>query len=320
VRVIEASRFGSTLAAAAATKARALARAAPDLPALAELLDVVLLADLPEAADLIAGRVQAEAAVAADLGHLMDALPPLAGLARYGSVRQADSARLGPVVAGLLARICIGLPLACASLDLDAARQMEARLALVHDAVLRLAAGAAGQRAAWLATLARLAEQAGLHGLLAGRCCRLLHDLGALPAAGLARRLRLALSPAGDPAHAAAWVEGLLHGSGLLLLHDDGLWAALDAWLADLPPGAFDAVLPLLRRTFALFSAAERRQMGERARHGRADLAAAQAAPDLDPARAGAALPLIAQLLGLPLSGMGAADSAAPIPESGNTP
>jgi hypothetical protein len=73
----------------------------------------------------------------------------------------------------------------------------------------------------------------------------------------------------------------------------------LDTWLADLPGEAFTQILPLLRRTFSAFSSAERRQMGERAGRGRADLAAARADPELDHAQAEAVLPLIAQLLGL---------------------
>jgi hypothetical protein len=300
VRLVEASRFGNTIPAASASKARALAREAPGLPALADLLDVVLLADLPEAAETITARVQAEAAVAADLGLLMDALPPLANIARYGSVRHGTGQRddVAVVVAGLLTRVCVGLPLACASLNDEASAAMEARLAGVHDAVLRL--DDAEQRAEWLRALTKLADQAGLHGLLAGRCCRLLHDQGALEPSELVRRLRLGLAVAGEPAHGAAWIEGLLRGSGLLLLHDDGLWAVLDGWLADLPAGAFAQLLPLLRRTFATFSAAERRQMGERASRGRADLVEARAALELDIERAEAVLPVIAQLLGWP--------------------
>ena len=259
---------------------------------------MVLLADLPEAAEAITARVQAEAAVAADLGLLMDALPPLANIAHYGSVRHGAEQRdeVAAVVAGLLTRVCLGLPLACASLNDEAAAAMEARLAGVHDAVLRLD-GSEG-RAEWLRALTKLADQAGLHGLLAGRCCRLLHDQGALDADGLVRRLRLGLAVAGEPAHGAAWVEGLLRGSGLLLLHDDGLWAVLDAWLADLPGEVFAQLLPLLRRTFATFSAAERRQMGERASRGRADLAEARAALEVDAERAEAVLPVVDLLLG----------------------
>ena len=42
----------------------------------------------PDAVDYVLGCLGAEAAVAADLRHLMDALPPLARVARYGDVRE----------------------------------------------------------------------------------------------------------------------------------------------------------------------------------------------------------------------------------------
>ena len=100
------------------------------------------------------------------------------------------------------------------------------------------------------------------------RCCRLLLDAGAMPSAEAARRIGLAVSPAGDPAHAAAWVEGFLANSGLLLLHDEHLLPVLDAWVTAVSPETFTQLLPLLRRTFATFSTAERRQIGERVRRG----------------------------------------------------
>ena len=58
-------------------------------------------------------RVEAEAAVASDVTQLMDALPPLANVLRYGNVRKTDTAMVAHAVVGLVARICVGLPLAC---------------------------------------------------------------------------------------------------------------------------------------------------------------------------------------------------------------
>jgi hypothetical protein len=114
------------------------------------------------------------------------------------------------------------------------------------------------------------------------------------------RRLGLALSRASEPAQAAAWVEGFLRGSGLVLLHDDRLWSILDGWVAALPADAFTALLPLLRRTFATFAAPERRQIGERAARGPVRAPAAdEAGADLDHVRAAAVLPIVARILGL---------------------
>jgi len=140
-----------------------------------------------------------------------------------------------------------------------------------------------------------------LHGLLAGRCCRLLFEQGVWPAEEVARRMNIALSPANEPGQAAAWVDGLLRGSGLLLLHNEALWQILDTWVAQIASDTFPQLLPLLRRTFSTFSTPERRQMGERAaRRGPATATkVSDTGDDVDVERANRVLPLLAQLLGL---------------------
>ena len=77
-------------------------------------------------------RLQEVAAIASDVTHLMEALPPLVNVLRYRDVRQTDSAAVAHVVDGLVTRICIGLPGACASLDDDAAKQMVHRINHTH--------------------------------------------------------------------------------------------------------------------------------------------------------------------------------------------
>ena len=149
------------------------------------------------------------------------------------------------------------------------------------------------------AVLMQLCDRKGMHGLIAGRSCRLLLDEGSLPTEEAARRLGLALSTASEPPQAAAWVEGFLQGSGLLLLHDDDIWQVLDDWVSGLSDEAFTMLLPLLRRTFSNFSAPERRQMGEQVRAGKRSGTDASAIGFVHE-RAEASLPLIAQLLGVP--------------------
>ncbi|MBI1764727.1 MAG: hypothetical protein HYR56_25175 [Acidobacteria bacterium] len=300
VQLIEAGVWGSTLQTAASSKARDKADKS-DLPALTGLLQQVLLSALPDAVAHLMARLQTEAALASDVGLLMDALPPLANVQRYSDVRQTDAALLSTVTDGLVARICIGLPGACASLNDEAAQAMFARFDKVNAAIQLLQQEA--HTAQWQQTLLRLAEQHGLHGqaaMLAGRACRLLLDAQALDAGEAARRLSLALSSANEPTQAGAWVEGFLHGSGLLLLHDEVLWQVLDAWLTALPEEQFIALLPLLRRTFANFTAPERRQMGERVARGPSGAAMSLGgAADFDEMTAAAVLPLAARLLGL---------------------
>src|SRR5262249_32961828 len=124
VALVEAGIWGNTIPAAAAAKVCHDANAAPDLPALTTLLDATLLADLPAASQYLMHRRQDRAAVASATRHLMQALPPLARILRYGNVRQTDSAMISSIIDSLVARICIGLPAACGSLDAEAAEQM----------------------------------------------------------------------------------------------------------------------------------------------------------------------------------------------------
>lgn len=301
IAFIEASQWGNTIYEAASHYASHRADTAPNLPTLTELLDQVLLAALPQATTHLMERLQEEAAVASDVVHLMGALPPLANLLRYSDVRQTDAHIVSHVVDGLVVRICIGLPLACASLNDAAAGEMFKHLVTTHS-TLKLLQNE-GHLSTWRSLLQQMADQETLHGLLAGRCCRLLLDDGLLSPEETARRMGLALSLAVEPVHAAAWVEGFLQGSGLMLLHDDAIWQVLDRWVTSLGADTFVTLLPLLRRTFATFPLGERRQMADRVQQG--GLARGpQTASSLDEAtfdrdRADAVLPLVAQLLGL---------------------
>jgi hypothetical protein len=302
VQIIEANVWGNTVEAAAAASVLSAAREAQELPALTLLLDGAILAGLDGVIEYVLGCLGARAAVAADLRHLMDALPPLARVARYGDVRQTRADQVLPVVDGLFERVVAGLPTACAALDDDAAAAMVASIGNVQESVGLL--NRAEQRSEWHQALSFLLDRRGVHGLLRGWACRLLLEAHILDEPELKRLARLALSPVTPAAEAGAWVEGVLRGSGLLLLHQDGLWTALDQWLRELDADTFTAVLPLLRRAFSGFQAPERAKMGEKVKHldrtGAAHTAATPGAgPDLDPDRAAQVLPVLAQILGL---------------------
>lgn len=302
VGLIAAGVWGNTVLTAATARARQLAAEAADLAALTQLVERTLLADLPDAVTTVMDRLQAAVALASDVGVLMAALPPLATIRRYGNVRGTDAALVGQVVHGLVARICIGLPGACASLDDDAAAVMFGLVLSTQTAIGLL--DDADHRSDWQTTLSRLADQQGLHGLIAGRAVRLLLDAGHFDAAEAARRLGLALATAAEPAQAAAWIEGFLKDSGQLLVHDESLFGVLDNWLSGVTDEAFTLLVPLVRRTFSSFSAPERRQLGQRVRSGPMPSAVSPIrgdGGDIDQARAEAVLPLIAQLLGIEL-------------------
>ena len=175
VDLIVASRYGNTIEMAASAKAMELAGGdATGWRRLTELLESVLLASLPDAAAAIVERLGAVAAVAADVPALMAALPPLARVMRYGNVRGTDASMVAGIVDATVTRICVGLAPACASLDPDAARDMGGLIDGVSAAIGLL--DDKEQRAAWQASLAGLARDEDLAGLVRGRACRILLD------------------------------------------------------------------------------------------------------------------------------------------------
>jgi hypothetical protein len=301
VILVEAGMHGTTVAGAAAAKVSGAAAAATSLSQVTALVEVCLLADLGDAYPAVLRALDTRAALDADVTHLMAAIPALARTLRYGDVRRTDVAGLSTVTASLLVRVCAGLPAAAGSLSDEAARELRGHIDAVHSAIALIDDGAVPGieelRERWLSTMDTVAGRADLHGLLAGRLTRLLHDAGRVDTAEVRRRMRLPLTVGTPPGHGAAWVEGFLAGGGLLLVHDDALLSLLDDWLADIPADAFDDVLPLLRRTFGSFAAGERRAIGERIGGARRDVSDGPAAA-LDHDRAAAVLPTLSALLG----------------------
>lgn len=265
VKIVEAARWGNTVEEAAGQLALDQATRSTDLPRLTELLDHVLLADLPAAVSRVIARIQDVSAVSADLGHLMEALPPLAGVLRYGNVRQTDAALVEPVVSGLLARICAGLGPASGSLDDDAAEKMAGHIDGVQAALATV--DRADMHDPWRERLRALGD-AQVHGRVAGRCWRILLDAHAVEGAEAATRLSLALSSGNDPGAASAWLEGFVSGSGLVLVHDRALLGIIDQWVCSLSTDTFERVCPIVRRTFSTFPKPERRQIGESIKRG----------------------------------------------------
>jgi hypothetical protein len=303
VALIEANMFGNTVESAAAAKVIHLVQKTHQLPELTQLLDATILAELPEAVEQLLARIQAQAAVSADVRRIMDALSPLARAARYGTVREVPADRLLVIFDGLFERVLIGLTGACASLDDAAAVEMLQSIGQADQSLALLDRSEPRQQ--WNALLRALVDRDSIAGLVRGGCCRLLVEQHVIGEAELQRLARLALSPAVEATQAAAWAEGLLRGRALLLLHHDGLWEALDEWLAGISEDAFPSLVPLVRRAFSSFSPAERRAMGERVkklgRPGGAKPASTTADADLDPARAVLVLPVLSQILGVEL-------------------
>jgi Family of unknown function (DUF5682) len=301
VAVIDAAPWGTTVAAAATAKIIDAAQTAGDVAGVSAAVESVLLADLPDALEPVLRALDAKAARDADVARLMTAVPALVRAIRYGDVRGTDTTALAAVVAALTARVCAGLPAAVSGLADDAAAGLRGALDGMQAALSLLAQDQRGRdtRDRWLGALGVLAGRPDVHGLLVGRAVRLLTDAGVLPRAESARRFAAHLSIGVPAASKAAWADGFLSGSGLLLVHDRDLLAILDDWLASLGDQDFTNVLPLLRRTFGGFAAAERANIGQAVRQLSGGAPARDSPAELvDEGRAAGALRTVAAILG----------------------
>ncbi|MCP5039940.1 MAG: hypothetical protein GY944_02850 [bacterium] len=305
VSIVEASVFGNSVETAAENRARATIFEGKGLAPLTKLLRQLLLAELPAVVPDLVTALEQRMALSSDTSELMTAVPPLAEIGQYGDVRQTDKGSIDHLLHGLVARITVGLPQVCRNINEDAATTLRGQLdgmhhalhLLEHDELLK----------GWHDVLERLCGDDTVHGLLRGRMTRILMDAAVLDSDGTARVMSRACSAGATPEEVAAWVEGFLSGSGLVLLHDDVLWAQVDQWLCSLTGDAFKVVVPLLRRCFSTFEWPERRQMAERVTSGGAS-AGAVAAPaedHFDRERGNRVLPGVGRFLGLDSKAIG---------------
>lgn len=297
IDLVVASRYGQSVEQAATARAIEQARQAERLPALSALIDRVLLANLAQAVEAVAEQLQARAATDSDPLSLLAALPPLANVQRYGNVRNTDAAQVRTLFDGILARACIGLGLAVGGLDEEAAEAAR-EVVLGADRAVELREDPA-QTEAWRRSLGLVARSHSAAPLLRGLCTRLLFDAGGFDGAAVADELGLNLSLGAEPLQAAQWLDGFLNRNAAVLLHDDAVWSLIDAWVSGLGHEHFLRVVPLLRRSFARFEAADRRDLGKRVERPQGQARATAPAPAWNGERAARALPVLRELFGL---------------------
>jgi len=299
VALVEAGLYGTTVLGAATALVAERAAKAADLGALGALVEQCFLADLPEALSEVVTALAVQTARQQDVVALLETIEPLARTRRYGDVREADTTLVADVLDTVVARASVDLRPGCASLDDDAA----ARMRQAVDAAQRGISLVEAEPPVWREALLAVAADDGIHGLVSGRVNRILLDLGLLGTDDVARRLSRRLSVGTAPAAGAAWLDGFLEGDMVLLLHDQELLRIIDDWVTAVDETTFEDLLPLLRRTFSRFEAAERRRLGTRLRNRDATSsfsAGDEDGTDLDWARAAPAVRRMADLLGLP--------------------
>jgi hypothetical protein len=254
VGIVEASTWGTTLATASGRK---LSENTGSIKVISAAIEQALVADLPEILDSLLAALDSRAACEADILALLEGVPGLARAARYGTVRGTDTANLAALAESILVRACAGLAAGVANLDVEAARGIVA----IFDEVARIVSLLPGSEQTWIHGLSQVADRRDVPPILLGKAVRLLFDCGAIDKEDVVLRFSRALSSGNTPVVQAGWVEGLLSGDALLLIHDEALISVLDQWLQELPEDTFQECVPLIRRSFGGYQRSERRQL-----------------------------------------------------------
>ena len=300
IRLIQAGMWGNTVEAAANNYLLKKAQEVEKLEGLVALAREALLAGVTKAFEPLVRRLEDLAAVTQDVYALMEALPVLADILRYGDTRQTNTAAVEALIRHIIPRIAIGLPVAILNIEEEVARDWLNRIVDSNRAVSML--NEPEFHTEWNRSLLQVSKAGPAHPLLKGLSVRTLFDKAVLDEGEAATQMQFALSLQEESEQGALWLEGFLYGSGLLLIHMPSLWQILDQWIAGMSQPVFDATLPLLRRSFASFSPPEREKMLSLAKgqsKGLKPEVKDPASTSFDQQRAKVVLPTVKLLLGL---------------------
>ncbi len=275
VDIIEKGSWGNSVEEATTQYVLKQARASDSLQVLTGLMEMAIWAELPGVIDVIISGIGNMAASSGDVLQLMEVLPQLVNVGRYGNVRKTDTSVVLHIAYSMITRICIALPPACTGVNDEAAEQLVILIDKMNDAIKLLQDNATQQE--WQTALNTIASNEAATAIISGYATRLLYDHRQLTGDELADKFTFALSVGNTHSTIASWLEGFLKGSGTILLLDEALWGMVATWVSSIDQPTFDILLPLLRRTFANFSNTERRKLGEKVKSGSAGTGATYA-------------------------------------------
>ena len=297
LKIIEAGMWGNSVAGAAANKVRNDIKGQSVLLELTQLIQSVFNADLPEVVTELLDKIGDVSVTIYDVAQLMDALTPLVNAMRYGSTRGLDTKNLSRLIEQFVPRITIAIPNECINLDEAATALMFKRLNTTNRNIFII--NDVDLINLWLTALLTIQQNDQTNPMLQGATTRILFDKEILDIETVGNWLHYTLSAGQSREHAAAALEGFCYGSGLLLIHNPRLWQIIDDWVRNIPMDIFMELLPLLRRTFSVFSDSERRKMMELAKGGSAKVVIEKTDEgQLDEGRAELVMGTVQRLLG----------------------
>lgn len=297
--IIEKALWGNTLEEATQKYLLKETSDMRHIPDLTHLLNRVIPANLSSLVEAMTLQLDRLSAASSDILEMMEAIPDLVSIVRYGNVRNLDFSQVGNMLRAMIARILAGGILICIHIDEDAAADILEKLIATDYAVSTLNTPELNDM--WQDFIRQIRTSTQVHPLLCGYATRLANDKGEISPEEMQNILSFYTSPGNTPADMAYWIEGFLRSSGTVLLLDDHLWELINHWICVQEKETFIELLPILKRTFSEFSPAERRKLGEKAKasgkNGR--LSATPLSPDCHEEEASRVIPLIYRLLGI---------------------
>lgn len=302
IALIDQSYLGNTIENACTQFIKTEVKEASSILHLATILHQLIPASLFDVFNDVLKAVEDQATLSNDIIDLLKALDPMIAIIRYGNVRKTDTAALGSIVANLVVKATIGLPNACYGLDEDKSMEIGS---LIHTAFQKIKLleddylSEAFQNACLI-----IFQKANYHPIINGSVGRLVVDNDMQEISKIQAAISFHLSANQLPEDVAYWLQGFLYKSGSILLYDEKLWNLLYDWVAQLATADFDILLPFLRRTFSTFEYAERRSIGQKAKHGLSAITAGEMLQEyeFDEVNALKIIPTITKLMGLKIN------------------
>ncbi|MCH2085219.1 MAG: DUF5682 family protein [Saprospiraceae bacterium] len=259
IAIIEAGMWGNTVEEAATKITQNKVAKIEQLPELTDLVEKALKADLSKAIPALVKQLEDVSILTKDILHLMEALPAMVRMIKYGNTRKTDVRAVEKLVDQITPRICIGLPALTLNIEEEFARDIFKQVLRVNNTISLLQEDFFEE--AWGKALDQVAMHPNANPLLQGVCLRLLFEKRIIDLTKTADEMAFALSNADFVLGIALWLEGFLYGSGMMLLHNPELWQLLDDWVRVLDEDLFKEVLPVMRRTFSSFTIPEREKL-----------------------------------------------------------
>lgn len=299
VCIIERAIWGNTVKEAVQKYVSDRMAGITRIPDLTNLLDRVIPADLPELVAAMTLQLDRLSAASSDIIEMLEAVPDLVNIVRYGDVRNLDFSKVEDLLRVMVARILSGGLLVCINIDEEAAGELLEHLSATNYAIATLDDEELNDM--WYEFVQQIRSSSSAHPLLSGYATRILNDRGKISREEMQRTLSFYSSAGNAPSDVAYWFEGFLRASGSVLLLDDDLWQLVNNWICGLSKENFMELLPVIRRTFSNFSPAERRKLGEKAKSFDANGRKPRNFEDIscNDAEASRVIPLLGLLLGV---------------------